>query len=191
MEHNHSGNTGKRILAALLFLVTLPFVVAGLIVFGLIYLLADVLPSPIEKLFYKRSPLYRDLGVGYSIGITRSFAYKSYKYVKANKSLDLVVQDEGYYYYKTDKAVLVLPYYCDYKLENGQWRLYMKSGGESISPEEIRLTFAPLIKTDTRDMEFKLLVKEKYFDKSLLSIAKSDPVFVFYKNYKDFASISA
>ena len=191
MEHNHNNDIGKRLLALLLFIVTLPIVILGLVVFGTIYLLTTVLPSPIERLIYKRSAFFKDLKVPYTMSITHSFAYKSYKYVKDNPSLDVVVQDEGYYYYTSGDAVLVLPYYAEYKNEGGKWFLSMKNGGTPNTLEEVKASFQNIIKIDLSTKELKLLVKEKYFAKEDLLLAKSDPVFVFYKGKQDFATIKA
>ena len=191
MEHEHDSQIGKRLLAVLLFIVTIPFVILGLVVFGLIYIVTTVLPSPIERIIYKRSQFYKDLGVRYSMSLTHSFAYKSYNYVKANEGLEIVVQDEGYYYYKSKDAILVLPYYAEYKLENGKWLLSMKEGGDTIEVHAIKPTFQNLIKEDMENTALKLLVKEKYFEKEDLDKAKADSVFVFYKNHKDFANIKA
>ncbi len=191
MEHEHNHSVGKRILALLLFIVTLPFVILGLVIFGTIYLITTVLPSPVERIIYKKSQFYKDLGVPYTMSITHSFAYKSYKYVKQNESLELVVQSEGYYYYKSGNSIWVLPYYAEYRHEDGRWLLSMREGGDTIEPKDVRVTFQNLIKEDISALELKLLVKEKYFKKEQLPIAKADPVFVFYKNHKDFAAIKA
>ena len=191
MEHKHNNDIGKRLLALLLFIVTLPLVILGLLVFGTIYLLTTVLPSPIERIIYKKSEFYRDIKAPYTMSITHSFAYKSYKYVKKNRNLDIVVQGEGYYYYTSGNAVLVLPYYAEYKSEGGKWLLSMKDGGTPNTLEDVKATFQNLIKTDITDKELKLLVKEKYFKKQDLGKAKGDPVFVFYKNKEDFATIKA
>lgn len=191
MEHNHNHSVGMRLLALLLFIVTLPFVILGLAVFGTIYLVMTVLPSPVERIIYKKSEFYKDLGVKYTMSITHSLAYKSYKYVKANEQLDIEVQSEGYYYYKSGNSILVLPYYAEYKCEDGKWLLSMKEGGEAIEPKDVKVTFQNLIKEDISDKELKLLVKEKYFSEEQLLLAKADPVFVFYKNKKDFATIKA
>ena len=188
-EHEHSAEAGKRLLALLLFIVTLPLVILGLVIFGTIYLVMTVLPSPIERMIYKRSDFYKDLGVKYTMSITHSLAYKSYKYVKKNEHLDLEVQSEGYFYYKSGNSILVLPYYAEYKYEGGKWLLSMKEGGDTIEPKDVKVTFQNLIKEDITDKELKLLVKEKYFAEDQLLIAKTDPVFVFYKNKKDFATI--
>ena len=192
-EHNHKGDKdiGKRLLALILFIVTLPLVILGLVVFGLIYIVTTVLPSPIERIVYKKSRFYGDLKCKYMMGITSSFAYKSYKYVKSNPHLDIVVQDEGYYYYKSSGAVLVIPYYAEYKYEGGKWLLSMKEGGDTIEHTLVKPTFQNLIKEDLADVELKLLVKEKSFKKDQLHLAKRDPVFVFYKSHKDFSKIKA
>ena len=189
MEHNHNHGVGMRLLALLLFIVTLPFVVLGLVVFGTIYLVMTVLPSPIERVIYKKSEFYKDLGVKYTMCITHSLAYKSYKYVKANEHLDIEVQSEGYYYYKSGNSILVLPYYAEYRYEDGKWLLSMKSEGALNTMEDVKVTFQNLIKEDISGKELKLLVKEKYFSDEQLLLAKADPVFVFYKNKKDFATI--
>ena len=189
MEHKHS--KFKWLGAVLLFLVTIPFVLAGLLIFGLIYLITTVLPSPIERLIYKKSEFFRDLGVKYSMSITSSFAYKTYPYVKKNPDLELVVQDEGYYYYKSGNVVLVLPYYAEYIHAGGKWYMTMKHGGDVIEPKDVKPTFQNLIKTDISEMELKLLVKEKYFQKADLCKAKEESAFVFYGNKEDFATIKA
>lgn len=189
MEEAHDHTTGKRILALLLFVITLPVVILGLVIFGTIYLLTTVLPSPIERIIYKKSEFYKDLKVPYSMSITHSFGFKSYKYVKENKCLDLIVQSEGYYYYKSGKSILVLPYYAEYKYENGKWLLSMKEGGDTVEPKDVKITFQNLIKEDISAFDLKLLVKEKYFKKEQILVAKADPVFVFYKNKKDFSII--
>jgi len=190
-DHDHDHSAGKRLLALLLFIVTLPFVILGLVVFGTIYLLTTVLPSPVERLIYKKSEFYKDLGHKYTMSITHSFAYKSYKYVKQNENLELIVQSEGYYYYKSSGSILVLPYYAEYRYEDGRWLLSMKEGGDTIEPKDVAVTFQNLIKEDISGLELKLLVKEKYFKKDELLMAKKDPVFVFYKNQRDFATIKA
>ena len=174
MAHQHKKMHWS--LAFLLFIVSLPFIIAGIVFFGLIYLLTTVLPAPIELIVYKRSDFYKDLKI---------------KYVKENPSLDFVCQSEGYYYYKGDGSVLVMPYYAEYKYEGGKWLLTMKEGGEVIEPCDVRPTFQNLIKEDISGLELKLLVKEKFFKKDQLELAKANPVFVFYKNHKDFATIKA
>ena len=191
MEHNHNHSIGMRFLALLLFIVTLPFVILGLVIFGTIYLVMTVLPSPIERIIYKKSEFCKDLGAKYTMSITHSLAYKSYKYVKQNENLDIEVQSEGYYYYKSGNSIFVLPYYAEYKFEGGKWLLSMKSEGAPNTMEDVKATFQNLIKEDISEKELKLLVKEKYFKEDQLLIAKNDPVFVFYKNKKDFATIKA
>lgn len=190
MEHKHESDIGKRLLALLLFIITIPFVILGLVVFGTIYLLTTVLPSPIERLVYKRSQFYKDLSHPYTMCITHSFGYKSYKYVKENPSLDISVQGDGYYYYKTHDSVLVIPYYAEYRYSDGKWLLAMKEGGSTIEPRDAKVTFQNIIKEDISSYELKLLVKEKCFKKEDLDKAKRDPVFVFYKNHKDFKCLT-
>lgn len=179
------------LLAFLLFVVTLPFVILGLVAFGLIYIVTTVLPAPIEVIIYKKSQFYKDLKIKYSLGITTNFGYKTYKHVKNNPNLDIVFQEEGYYYYKGEKNILVTPYYAEYFYDGEKWQLTMKEGGEAIEPKDVKVTFQPLIKEDISGYDIKLLVKEKFFKKEQLEIAKADPVFVFYKNHKDFATIEA
>ena len=191
MEHNHKDSLGKRLLAMLLFIISLPIMIAGLLIFGTVYLVTTVLPSPIERLIYKRSDFYKDLKIKYRMSITHSIAYKSYKYVKENPNLEIEVQKEGYFYYRSGNAILVLPYYAEYKYDNGKWLLTMKEGGDTVEPSDVKVTFQNLISEDITDKELKLLVKENYFKKEDLDKAKSDPVFVFYKDYKDFATIKA
>ena len=191
MERNHNGKTGKRLLALLLFIVTIPLVIVGFVVFGTIYFLSTILPSPIERMIYKKSEFYKDLKANYVIGITRNFGYKSYKYVKQNENLDLVVQEEGYYYYKSKNFILVIPYYPWYKYENGEWMISMDEGKSKSRVADLKNVFAPLIKENIEESELKLLVKEKFFSPPELLLAKTDPVFVFYKNEKDFANIKA
>ena len=67
----------------------------------------------------------------------------------------------------------------------------MKDGGASNTLEDVKATFQNIIKEDLSTKELKLLVKEKYFKKEDLLLAKSDPVFVFYKVKQDFATIKA
>ena len=189
MAHNHKEMS--KPLALLLFIVTLPFVLVGLIVFGLIYVVTTVIPAPIEVLVYKRSQFYKDLKIKYALGITSNFGYKSYKYVKENPNLEMVFQDEGYYYYKTENAILVIPYYQGYYYENGKWMITPDEGKNTMEISCAKEIFAPLIKENIEDYELKLLVKEKRFSKESLELAKGDPVFVFYKNHKDFATIKA
>ena len=188
MAHNHKQMNG--LLAFLLFIVTLPFVILGLVVFGLIYFVTTILPAPIEIIIYKHSQFYRDLGIKYFLGITSNFGYKTYKYVKQNESLEIVFQDNGYYYYKTDEAILVIPYYAEYYNKDNKWQLTMSKDGEAIEPKDIKPTFEPLIKEDISNYEVKLLVKEKFFKKHQRELARTDPVFVFYESHKDFASIN-
>ncbi len=187
MEHKHSKL--KWLGAVLLFIVTIPFVLAGLIIFGAIYLLTTVLPSPIERLIYKKSEFYRDLGIKYTMSITSSFAYKTYPYVKKNPDLELIVQSEGYFYYRSGKVVLVLPYYAEYIHAGGKWYLTMKHGGDVIEPKDVKITFQNIIKADISDMELKLLVKEKYFQKADLLKAREESSFVFYNSKEDFATL--
>lgn len=187
MEHKHS--KFKWLGAVFLFIVTIPLVIAGLIIFGTVYLLTTVLPSPIERLRYKKSSFCRDLSVKYTMGITSSFAYKTYPYVLENPCLELVVQDEGYYYYKSGNVILVLPYYLEYIYAGGKWYMTMKHGGDVIEPKDVKPTFQNLIKEDISEMELKLLVKEKYFKKEQLSLAKEESAFVFYENKEDFKTL--
>ena len=189
MEHKHNSNIGKRLLALLLFIVTIPLVIVGVVFFGIIYVLTTVLPSPIERIIYKKSEFYKDLKAKYTLGITRNFAFKSYKYVKQNENLELVVQDEGYYYYKTNNSILVIPYYPRYEYENREWMISMDEGKSKLRVVDLKGTFAPLIKENIDELDLKLLVKEKFFKEHHFLLAKDDPVFVFYKNEKDFASI--
>ena len=187
MEHKHG--KFKGIGAIVLFIVTVPVVLAGLIIFGAIYLLTTVLPSPIERMIYKKSDFYKDLSVKYTMGIRGSFAYKTYPYVKKNPSLELIVQDEGYYYYRSGNAVLVLPYYLEYIYAGGRWYMTMKHGGDVVEPKDVKPTFQNLIKEDISKMELKLLVKESYFKKEQLDLARQESAFVLYKNKEDFATI--
>ena len=176
----------NRFLALILFIVTLPFVILGLVFFGIIYLITTVIPSPVEMIIYKKSSFYKDLNIKYSMGITTNFGYKTYKYVKENKNMKIIFQDEGYYYYKSKDSVLVMPYYAEYKYREGEWYLTMKEGGEEISAHDIKPTFQTLIKEDISSLDVKLLVKEKCFKKQDLSKARNFEGFVFYKSHKDF-----
>ena len=137
-------------------------------------------------IIYKRSVFYKDLKVKYSLGITSSFGYKSYKYVKKNPCLDFVCQSEGYYYYKAGKSILVIPYYAQYLYDGKRWQLTMKEGGEAVEPKDVKVTFQYLIKENLDGYTIRLLVKEKYFRKDQLFLAKADPVFVFYTFYIGF-----
>lgn len=188
MENNkaHRHKKMSKPLAALIFIITLPFVIAGLVFFGLIYIITTVIPAPVEMIIYKNSQFYKDLKIKYSLGITKNFGYKSYKYVRKNPNLQFICQSEGYYYYKKNNSILVMPYYAEYNYKNGEWFLTMKEGGEEINAKEIKPTFQMLIKEKLEEYDIKLLVKEKLFKKEDLNAAKSDPVFVFYKNHKDF-----
>lgn len=189
MEHKHGKL--KWLGSVLLFIVTIPLVIVGILLFGLIYILTTVLPSPAERLIYKGSDFCRDLSVKYTMGITSSFAYKTYPYVKKNPSMELVVQPEGYYYYKSGNSILVLPYYAEYIFANGKWYLTMKEGGDVIEPKDVKPTFQNLISADISEMELKLLVKEKYFKKADIEDAKKEEAFVFYKGKEDFEHIKA
>lgn len=191
MEHNHNSNIGKRLLALLLFIVTIPLVIVGFLFFGILYFFTTILPSPIERIFYKKSDFYKELNTAYTMGITRNFGYKSFKYVKENEKLDLIVQEEGYYYYKSCDSILVIPYYPSYGYENGEWLISMDDGKSKIKVAELKPVFAPLIKEDIEKYNLKLLVKEKFFSPPELLLAKTDPVFVFYKNEQDFATLLA
>ena len=188
------GKNGKKmngLVAFLLFLVSLPFIIGGLVVFGLIYVVTVVLPAPVEYIIYKNSQFYKDLKIKYFLGVTSNFGYKSYKYVKGNPDLDFVCQQNGYYYYKAEGAILVMPYYAEYKRHGDSWLLTMKEGGDTIDVHEVKPTFQNLIEENMDTVEVKLLVKEKYFKKSELNDALGDPVFVFDKSHKDFISIDA
>ena len=181
----------NKALAVLLFIITIPFVLLGLLVFGIIYVLTTVIPAPVEILIYKSSDFYKDFKIKYFLGVTSNFGYKSYKYVKQNGEVDLVFQSEGYYYYKTKGAVLVIPYYPGYFFEDGEWWFTPNEGKTHSKISELKATFAPLIKENIDSLDLKLLVKEKHFAEKDLPAAKSHPVFVFYKNHKDLARIKA
>ena len=189
MEHNHDNQIGKRLLALLVFIITLPLVILGLVVFGAIYLLTTVLPSPIERLIYKRSEFYKELGAPYTMSITHSLAYKSYKYVKANGALEIVVQSNGYYYYRSGNCILVIPYYPRYEYENREWLVSTDDRAGKFSVASLKSVFAPIIEENIDGYELKLLVKKKHFSKIDYELAKDEPIFVFYKNKKDFAAI--
>lgn len=187
MEHSHKKmNKG---LATVLFILSLPFVLIGLIFFGLIYVITTVIPAPIEIIIYKNSQFYKDFKIKYFLGATSNFGYKSYKYVKKNPHLKMVFQEEGYYYYKGENAILVIPYYPGYFYENNTWMITVNEGKSAVPVSSAKEIFAPLIKEDLSNLELKLLVKERHFPKEQLSLAKADPVFVFYKNHKSLATI--
>ncbi|MBO5313307.1 MAG: hypothetical protein J6B29_05010 [Clostridia bacterium] len=190
MAHNHKGEMSKMG-AIIIFIVTLPLVLAGLIIFGAIYLLTTVLPAPVEMVIYKSSDYYKETKAKYTLGITGNFGYKTYKYVKKNPALSFVRQTEGYYYYKTKDAVLVVPYYASYLCKEGKWYMTLNEGKEDVPVESVRDTFSPLIHEDISGYEIKLLVKEKLFSHDSLEDAKSQGVFVFYKNHRDFEYIFA
>ena len=185
--HNHKKMS--KPLALILFIISLPFLIVGLVFFGLIYVVTTVIPAPIEILIYKRSLFFKDLKIKYFLGVTSNFGYKTYKYVKSNPHIHLVFQKNGYYYYKSSQCVYVMPYYAEYKYENGKALLTMKEGGDEISPDSVKPTFQHLIKEDITSLDIKLLVKERFFKKEDLELARRDPVFVFYKNHKDFDRI--
>ena len=187
MAHKHKEMS--KPLAVLLFIVSLPFVLLGLLIFGLIYLLTTVLPAPIEAIIYKKSQFYKDFGIKYFLGVLSNFGYKTYKYVKENKSLSLVFQKEGYYYYKTENAVLVIPYYDGFFLENREWMADTGTSQGSIKVTDLKSVFAPLIEEDITNLELKLLVTEKLFMKNQLEEAKSRSEFVFYKDHKSFKDL--
>lgn len=189
MAHNH-GKLNKPFSVAL-FIISLPFVAVGLLVFGLFYVITTVIPAPVEILIYKSSQFYKDLGVKYSLGITSNFGYKSYKYVKKNPCLQMVFGEEGYYYYKTENSVLVIPYYPGYYYENGKWMITLDEGKSTGELSGVKAVFEPLIKESLEGKEVKLLVKERFFKKSELDLARKEPAFVFYKSHKDFDSIMA
>ncbi len=175
----------NSLLAAILFVLTLPFVLVGLVVFGVMYVITTILPAPVEIIIYKCSRFYKDLKRKYTLGITSNFGYKSYKYVKQNPELEFVCQEEGYYYYKSSSAIFVLPYYAGYYKKGDDWMMTMNKDGDEASINAVRDTFAMLIKEDISKLEVKLLVKEKHFKKAELKEAKSHPVFAFYKSHKD------
>lgn len=187
MAHKHKEMS--KPLAVLLFIVTLPLVLLGLLIFGLIYFITTVLPAPVEVIIYKRSQFYKDFGTKYFLGVLRNFGFKSYKYVKENQCLSLVFQKEGYYYYKKEGEVLVIPYYEGFCLEKGEWIADTGTSQGEIRVSSLKAVFEPLIEEDISNLELKLLVTKKHFKKTELEAAKSDPVFVFYENHKDFARI--
>lgn len=178
-----------RITATVLFVLSLPFILVGLIIFGILYFVTTILPAPIEIIVYKCSRFYKDLKRKYTLGITTSFGYKSYKYVIKNPNLEFVCQEEGYYYYKRDNEILVMPYYAGYYKKGDSWMMTMNKEGDEACVSEVHNTFAMLIKEDISNIDVKLLVKKKHFKKEELDMAMSSPVFVFYKNHKDFSRI--
>ena len=179
----------NKLLATVLFVLSLPFVLIGFVLFGLMYLITTILPAPVEIIIYKRSQFYKDLRRKYTLGITSNFGYKSYKYVKENKELEFVCQEEGYYYYKSKSSVYVLPYYAGYYKKGNDWMMTLNKEGDEAKIEEIRPTFEMLIKEDISAYDIRLLVKEKHFKKDELDEAKSNPVFTFYKSHKDLKHI--
>lgn len=179
--------------AIILFVVSLPVIIVGLLVFGLIYFFTTVIFAPIEVIIYKKSDFYREYGVKYFLGAIRNFGYKTYPYVKQNPNLSLVFQNEGYYYYKEEKenSILVLPYYEGFYLQEGEW--YAKTGkeNEGIKVASLKPVFEPLIKEDISSLDLRLLVTERMFKKDELERAKADSSFVFYKNHRDFSTITS
>ena len=179
----------KLVLAVLLFLVSLPLIIVGLLIFGLLYFFGTVLFAPIEVIIYKKSDFYRDFGIKYFLGALRNFGYKTYPYVKENPSVQLVFQPEGYYYYKTEGAVLVIPYYEGFYLQDGEWCADIGKDDQVLKAADLKPVFEPLIKEDISRFDLKLLVTENLFKKEELDLARTDPVFVFYKDHRDFDTI--
>ncbi|MBQ8146156.1 MAG: hypothetical protein IJ039_05180 [Clostridia bacterium] len=180
----------NSLVATVLFVLSLPFVLIGLVLFGLMYVITTILPAPVEIIVYKSSQFYKDLKRKYTLGITSNFGYKSYKYVKQNPELEFVCQEEGYYYYRSRDSIFVLPYYAGYYKKGNDWMMTMNKDGDEASIDAVRDTFAMLIKEDISEYDVKLLVKEKHFKKSELNEAKSHPVFVFYKNHKSLKQVN-
>lgn len=188
MAHNHKEISKPK--AVLLFLVALPFIVVGMLIFGLIYIITTVIPAPVEMIIYKNSRYYKDTKAKYTLGITGNFGYKSYKHVIKNPKLEFVLQKEGYYYYKAEDSVLVIPYYISYFYEDGNWYITEDDAGETKEKvENAKEIFQNLISEDITPYKLRLLVKESYFRRDQLSKAKENDTFVFYKSQKDFARL--
>lgn len=81
-------NLREKITLLILFLISLPFVLVGALLFIIIYLLI----APTEILFYKRSYYYKDLKEKYYLLITFNKNYKKYnKIIKSNsKTINLI-----------------------------------------------------------------------------------------------------
>ena len=178
----------NNVLSLLIAILTLPLAIVLFIGFGLIYFITTVIPAPFEYLIFKRSDYYKDLEGKYAMGITHGFGYKSYKYVKKNPVLTYVLQDNGYYYYKTENAVIGVFTYGRFYFKDGEWYFTHSEDEETdylLPLTEIRKTFEPLITEDISDCEFRIIVTENLFLNEQLPRAKENEAFVFCSSPRD------
>ena len=185
-----NGNKTKKSWGVTLIvaIVTFPIAVVGFIVFGLIYFVTTVIPAPIEYLIFKHSAYCKELKGKYIMGITHGFGYKSYKYVKANPRLTYVLQDNGYYYYKTENAVIVVFTYGRFYLKENEWYYTLSENEEEeklLPFDQIRKVFEPLISEDISGYELKLIVSKTNFLAEQIPEAKNNEAFVFCASSSD------
>ena len=178
----------NNVLSLLIAILTLPLAIVLFIGFGLIYFITTVIPAPIEYLIFKHSAYSKELKGKYIMGITHGFGYKSYKYVKANPRLTYVLQDNGYYYYKTENAVIVVFTYGRFYLKENEWYYTLSENEEEeklLPFDQIRKVFEPLISEDISGYELKLIVSKTNFPAEQIPKAKNNEAFVFCASSRD------
>lgn len=173
-----------KALTAIMIVLFMPFVIALILVMRLI----QVLCAPIEILIYSNSLFRYDLGVGYSLGITRSPAFKAYPYIKENPNLSLVILQKKAFYYESNGVILTHGPIAKYHYVNEKW--YYAPGKATDDPELIE-KFQAWIGEDVSDREIKFLVKRSHINPADLESAMNEPSFVLYGSKRDFATISA
>ncbi len=176
----------QKILLISLIIISSPFILFGLIIYFIIY----ILPSPIEKHRYKKSYYYRDLKIKYSFGITYIEDYEIYNLFKGTniKRMTSSIKD-NYVYYETEKPnkriILLLPWFEDllYDSNDLEWKFIREVDRDFPESFENGMRLEVLENIGQSDYEVKVLVNENYFNKNELPIAyKSEHFIIYNKN---------
>lgn len=181
----------KIILGTFALVGLLPFIVFGLAVFFVLF----VLPAPLELIRFHRSAYYKDGRGEYAFGITYREDYRLYKLLKERGvKTEIVHSANGVSYLSSENGVYIFmdSYHLDFNAEQGQWEIdgeTQRLADDDLlnSDEPLNLnTFIEKImgEFDSNLQQVRLLVRRKQLDKRLRSVAQTEPRFVVFNKIK-------
>lgn len=191
-----------KIIRSILFwllLVLFMILFSPIIILGfMLYFIAIILPSPIERRIYYKSKYYLDFNKKYTFGITYELKYKFYQ--RFNNTLgfevynidnnkDIVIENENkiiilytieseFYYDKEKESWTVFWEYDEY--ENNK--------NEEYTLDEMIHMILNDLNIDYSNKKICIALAKSELERDL-KMALKDPNFIIYKNYKHLFSI--
>lgn len=174
-------------LIMVILIMPLVFVFTLLMIF-----IVFIIPAPFEYYFYKKSLYCSELKIKYRMGITRTFGYKVYKFVRENEDLEFFVQGkERFCHLKSGNVFLLAPIARCYRYVDGEFYAFRQKNQPPIMLKDIKELYRNQMEEDLTNAEIRILVKERFFKPEHLRHAQEEGTFIFYKEYKDFCFIKA